>query len=98
MNDFKLPNIEVGEVVLWYPTANRYEEPAVAFVTHRGERTLALSVIVKDMPTLHCVDGVRHVDDPALLKIKDPPAGAWDFKPSRKPEGVKQPDPVKKAG
>ena len=74
---FKMPIPEVGDLVWWFSTANKHEEPCGAYVTHVGERTLALSVIARDVPTFHCVDGVHHIEDPRLLKVKDPPAGAW---------------------
>jgi hypothetical protein len=80
----KMPPVEVGETVLWYPGGAANEIPSPAVVTHVGAETLALSVLVKDCPVVSCVDGVRHLADPKLVLLEDRSSGAWDHTPQGK--------------
>lgn len=81
---YKMPAAQVGDLVLWYPDGNTNEQPAPALVTHVGDRTLAVAVIVKDAYGFNPQDGVRHVSDPSLRLAENRPSGAWDYTPQSK--------------
>jgi len=77
MPSFVMPNIFVGDMVLWYHAADRTTAPRPAVVTHVGAETIACSVFEKDSVTMRCMDGVRHLDDPTTQIPEAREAGAW---------------------
>lgn len=81
---FKMPPVEVGEVVLFYPDGDKKNDPSPAVVTHIGEQALALAAIVQDTQNLNPLYGVRHVADPSLVKADVRSHGAWDYGPVHK--------------
>lgn len=76
-----MPAVDVGDVVYWFADADAKNEPCVAFVTHVGEETVALTVLIRDCPAVGTRDGVRHVADPKLRFLDDRSSGAWDHTP-----------------
>jgi hypothetical protein len=83
---FKMPEIFVGETVLWWPEGQPTPEdrPSPAMVTGVSERTISLTAYEKDAYTGNPQDGVRHVGDPELKKQDVRLSGAWEYGPQRK--------------
>lgn len=81
---FRMPAVEIGEVILWYHDGNETDEPCPAIVTHVGEYTIAAAVIVKDNYDVKPVDGVRHLSDPGLKLQEVRSRGAWGYGVDRK--------------
>lgn len=78
--DWKMPKVEKGQVVYWYPS--RMDKiPTAAVVIAVGEQTVNLALhthLTKD----HIFrDGVHHKDDPWLLLHAEHAGGSWTLTP-----------------
>jgi hypothetical protein len=75
---YVMPKPARGQQVLWFPHANRTEEPEIAFAIKVGTRTLVIQTAGGVS-----IDTVRHIEDPKLqLNEHQRLSGAWAF-----PEG-----------
>lgn len=81
MSDFRMPKVDVGDPVVWFPDGLETDAPVPAVVTHVGERTLAIGVVGKDWVALQPQDGVRHIKDPGLKIQEERTRGGWDYSP-----------------
>lgn len=76
-NDFTMPSVSIGDIVLWYHAADKNVIPRPAIVTYVGADTISCSIIERDSNTLLCADGVRHTDDPTILVPEARESGSW---------------------
>jgi hypothetical protein len=77
---FKMPEIKIGTLVLFYVGADRTQVPAAAMVTGIGQRNVILSVFQPNTYNLLIRDGVRHMNDPDLNHNADiREMGGWDY-------------------
>jgi hypothetical protein len=76
---WKMPDLDVGQTVLWYPDANSSREGHVADVTAVFDR--AIECVSRTTSSVgQFRDSVRHIDDPSLiLKPNLRPYGGWDY-------------------
>jgi len=81
-NEFKMPAVEVGDIVLWYGDGNVSTAPCPAIVTKATEANVAL-VCFDDAYVMGPKVGVMHVDDPRVRQHPDE-RGGWDFRPKDK--------------
>lgn len=92
METFRMPDVQIGDTVLWYPDANQSHDdtPSPAIVTRVSERTISVSVVGEGIPGLNCYDGVRHISDPSLRRAEIRANGGWDYLPRQKEQQKKK--------
>lgn len=76
-----MPEVEIGEPVLWFSDADVTREGRPAVVTQVQPDSVCVAVFEKDAVSIQPVDGVRHVSDPVLAKYEARSDGAWDYSP-----------------
>lgn len=81
---FKMPAIELGDVVFWFPGGSESADPHVAMVTKVGAETIHLNVFATNTYNLLLRDGVRHLTDPNAKRFETSENGAWDYTPRHK--------------
>jgi hypothetical protein len=74
---YKMPQVHVGQVVLWYHDRTRSGGCAPAIVTQAGDRALGLIMFPTDSRAGTPRSGVRHWSDPDLATMQ-PDGGVWD--------------------
>lgn len=75
---YEMPAVEVGQLVIWFPTGAKSNDGLPAIVTNVHARTVALSVFSLNTYNLLLRDGVRHVGDPTSRQTELMESGAWD--------------------
>lgn len=77
MMNFRMPTIQIGQSVVWHQFGQkehgRGEISFVIAVSPSG-RTIAIR-----RPTGHCIEGVRHINDPKLQLDIGRENGAWEY-------------------
>ena len=79
---FRMPEVEVGDIVLWRQGLDSAPTPAI--VTALGHSAVNLSVFNPSYANMYTVDGVKHVDDPAASIDLQEELGNWDYTPRDK--------------
>lgn len=82
--EFKMPPVEAGMAVLWYPGGTRNEKPFAALVSAVGDRSIAVNLIQSNTYNFVLRDGVRHVADPDIRPTERHESGAWDYTQTHK--------------
>ncbi len=87
MDKFTTP-VPAGRVCFWYQGGDTHRAPRIALVTEDGTNGIISLTVFGPMWTRgQCESGVRHRDDPFLVKrpnhAKD--NGCWDYLPGDKP-------------
>lgn len=75
---YKMPEVHLGQTVIWYDGGNIADRPFAAIVVGVGSETVSLAIVPAGSHNLMVRDGVRHVGDPNRRAIKIEDAGAWD--------------------
>ena len=81
---FKMPPVEVGQIILWFPHGEASAEPWPAIVTRVGHANLCCGIFSPTSYNLMIRDGVRHVSDPQAKKAELLEQGGWDYTPRDK--------------
>lgn len=85
-----MPDVELGQIVLWYEGASRGVKPRAAIVSQvNGQRrdgrlearSVALNLIEPNLHNMPLREGVRHVEDPDIGESDRTEAGAWAYTP-----------------
>jgi hypothetical protein len=76
-DEWEMPNIFVGEPILFYTSPG--VKPEVAFVETVSDRSLSVRVISGYNRVGVHRDGVRHRDDPMLQFGEQRSEGFWDY-------------------
>ena len=76
-DEYEMPKVFVGQVVLW--SYNTGSEVSPAVVVGVGSRSLSLHVHVKDFKDHVIKTGTRHVTDPFLVKFPQHDGGCWRY-------------------
>jgi hypothetical protein len=72
---YKMPNPKRGQQLLWYPHADKNEQPEVVFARKVGNRSVLIA-----LGGGQCIETVPHLNDPRLGWNDDQrSSGAWDF-------------------
>ena len=79
VEEFKMPPISIGEMVLWYAHGTKKNEPHVAIVTKLGHRSITVSIIPLNNRTVTPKEGVRYITDPDARMVELEEQGAWDY-------------------
>jgi hypothetical protein len=95
-----MPEVGLGEIVLWYPGGDKNAGPHPGIVTRIAFRTICLNLISPAFMNFAIKDGVRHMDDPEIKEAERHEMGGWDFTPLAKElrrliEASPRPKPVK---
>lgn len=81
-SQWKHPEVEVGDVVHWYPDDAEDQKPFAAIVSSVGIRgTLCLSIINPNSYNFMVRDGVRHRGDPFAKTDDLRENGFWQHTP-----------------
>ena len=81
--EFKMPHVEIGDDVLWWPKADKSKPERLAQVQEVWGPSNAIVVRLIDSGMTY--DSCRHIDDPKLVEnpnLRDD--GGWDFTASTK--------------
>lgn len=81
---FVMPKPDLGEIVYWYPDADKGQGPHVGIVTSIGHGNIGLNLVEPNTYNMPIVPDARHVDDPDFKAGERADAGGWDFHPMRK--------------
>lgn len=73
-----MPDVFVGQTVLWYPHADRNQPGHAALVTQINHGSLELSVLHPDKHMLLIKEGVKHLGDPHAKDPERVENGGWD--------------------
>lgn len=79
MSSYKMPEVEPGMFVYWYPGGEKSRIPHTAIVTALGFDSLCLSIVDQNSHNLLIRDGVRHMDDPRARATEMFENGGWDY-------------------
>lgn len=72
---FKMPELNVGDMVLWYSDPTNPQEPSMGWVSRRpGVQTISILIWAEDAGLIE-KPSVRHVDDPFWTESQS--AAAW---------------------
>lgn len=74
---FKMPEVSVGQVVVWY-NGNQGDKGTPAMVTKVGDRSLSVSVLLENASGFMCKSGVKHIKDPAVTDHDKNKVGFWE--------------------
>lgn len=75
MPDFRVPDLTVGDMVLWYSNPFSPQDPAMGWVAKKpGATTITILVYAEDSGLIE-KPSVRHVDDPFWKESES--ASAW---------------------
>lgn len=77
MDEFKMPAVVVGQVVLW--ECGDPERPAAAVVTSVGQRSVSLAAFIPNAVNCRPIMGVRHIDDPNKKTHEKEHVGFWRY-------------------
>jgi hypothetical protein len=72
--EYKMPKVGVGDVVLWHPDGDSATAPWPIVVTMVGPRTINGMPVGSNQERL----GIRHVDDPSAQDFEFREGGAWE--------------------
>lgn len=76
---YKMPKVDVGMDVWWYPHGDLSQQPFAAKVTRLAAESVCLSIFHPDNYNLMIRDGVRHLSDPRRKDSEDViESGLWD--------------------
>lgn len=78
MSKYKMPEVHVGQGVLWYDAGDINARPYAAIVTAVGDEAIAVWIIGPGAHNGMTRDGVRHVGDPNKRPESVTDAGCWD--------------------
>lgn len=82
MASYTMPNVEVGDSVLWHIEGNTRDGGHAAIVKSVADRHVDLEVFIPNRQPVERIN-VRHVDDPYLTEDENPRMkrehGGWDF-------------------
>lgn len=81
MSDWKMPAVELGEVILWYPDGSPADHAMPAIVTRVGMSSVDLAIISGESCSLTHLQEVRHLRDPGRTESTAP--GVWGWGPHR---------------
>ena len=81
---YKMPSVQVGDIVFWYPDGARTLAPFPAIVTVVGQSAINVNVFSQHQYNTRPQDGVRHIDDPLARDVELREQGAWDYIPQHK--------------
>lgn len=74
-SDFTMPELNVGDMVLWYSNPTNPQEPSLGWVSRRpGSQTITILIWAEDAGLVE-KPSVRHVDDPFWVESSS--AAAW---------------------
>jgi hypothetical protein len=81
---FRMPAVEIGQIVLWYAHADTNVPPLAGLVTQVNPGNVHLNCA--DVKTYNFLvrDGVKHVNDPSLRETERKEQGGWDYTPRDK--------------
>lgn len=82
--EYQMPKPVLGDVIYWYATLEPQEKPLPALVTGIGKRSISLNYFSHQNFNTMPLDGVRHREDPGLVKGQHYEDGVWDFSPQSK--------------
>jgi hypothetical protein len=72
---FKMPELNIGDMVLWYSDPLNPQDPSMGWVARRpGVQTISILIWAEDAGLIE-KPSVRHVDDPFWLENQS--ASAW---------------------
>ena len=77
MNDYRMPQVELGDTVYWFPGATTTLDPHVAIVTGVGGRCVNVNLLVPNSYNMGIRDGVRHCSDPGAKAPELQESGGW---------------------
>jgi len=75
----KLPHIEIGQRVNWYPHGDTTMRPFAAICTSAGHDNICVAILVPNQRTLNVHDGVRFVGDERAMPPELLEEGCWDY-------------------
>lgn len=78
---FRMPPIEVGEIVTWKPGGTG---ALPAIVTQVTSRSVDLSAFDRFSQNMMIRDGVRHTLDPDAKDAEKRESGTWEYTPAHK--------------
>lgn len=78
------PDVEVGEIVNWYPGGNPNVEPIPAIVTRLGCDNICVNIVDPSLHNFILRDGVYHIDNELARRPETVEAGGWDRTPLTK--------------
>lgn len=79
-----MQDVEIGQIVYWYPDGDTQAEPHPAIVTAVGSFALTLNIVGRDLRNFIVRDSVHHIDDPLCRKEEFRESGGWDHTPFTK--------------
>lgn len=71
------PEVQIGDIVWWFPDQADDQRPYAAIVSSVGVRSVALHVVVQNTYNFIVRDGVRHKDDPSVRDHDISENGLW---------------------
>ena len=82
-SDFTMPELNIGDMVLWYSDPSNPQNPSMGWVSRRpGVQTITILIWAEDAGLIE-KPSVRHIDDPFWTDSQS--ASAWNkwgaFKP-----------------
>lgn len=78
MSDFLMPDVYVGQTVLWYADVTGNCSPYAAIVTETSHDCICLTAFGSGYYNGSPVSGVRHKLDPKAQKEGNRDVGVWD--------------------
>lgn len=88
MAEFVTPQVEIGQMVIWHPDAEKKiidpKDFQFGFVTAIGMNSLNINIFSPRSYNMTIKDGVRHIDDPLCRRQERGDEGAWEHTPATK--------------
>jgi hypothetical protein len=78
---YRMPFVEIGMSVLWYPDGDTGHQPHPAFITAVGQDSVCVNIMAPNNYNFMIRDGARHVSDSRIKEAERKEAGAWDYTP-----------------
>jgi len=82
MPPYRMPQVEIGLLVLWYPDGNLQLPPHCGVVTRVSAQSLCINCFDPMLLNVQPRDGVKHVGDPTLRREEARAMGGWDYTPA----------------
>ena len=76
---YRMPHVELGQIVWWYPAANKKTQPQPGIVSQVNPQSVCVNLVDPNTYTLLIRDGVKHADDPTIQFEERREMGGWDF-------------------
>lgn len=80
-NVYRMPFVEDGMMVHWYPDGDSRHQPHIAIVSAIGQDSVCVNIIMPNSYNFMIRDGARHVSDPRIKDAERRESGAWDYTP-----------------